>query len=223
MAFKVPVVTYMSTFAHLASAHPDFRFAEPPEPSVREAQARSVNDFFISYRHREAEAYAHALIDELEALGYKVYFAGVVPQLSSMDDETLRDTLRFALHTSSVLTIIGSNDALGGEWVRWESDTFDGGHWGRQVSIITPEIGPDGYLLRGMRRYHDSAAIIYEEDQSVWEAQKPSPTTIFCMILVREFFVQSGIFGINVHRFPLRIGREPITKHCTMTTSVERL
>jgi hypothetical protein len=188
MAFEDSLITFMSSFLHLASAHLDFRFAEPPDPTVREAQARSTNDFFISYRHRESEDYARGLVNELEALGYRVYFAGAVPELALMDDTQLQSALRRALHTSSVLTIIGSNDALGGEWVRWESETFDEGHWGRQVPIITSEIGSDGQTLVLLRRFHTSAATIYEEDEGAWESRKPSATTIFCMVLVREFF-----------------------------------
>lgn len=125
----------MSFFSHLMCSHLDFRFAEPPDPTVREAQARSVNDFFVSYRHHESEDYARRLVSELEALGYRVYFASAVPQLSSMNETQLFSTLRRALHSSSVLTIIGSSEAIGGEWVRRESETFDEGHWGRQVPI----------------------------------------------------------------------------------------
>lgn len=196
------LMSYMSLFTHLACPHPEFRFREPPHPSVREAQDRSVNDFFISYRHRESETYARDLANELEALGYRVYFAGAVPQLSSLDEEQLRKTLRQALHASSVLTIIGSNDALGGEWVRWESETFDEDHWGRQVPIITNETGPNSFALEHLRRFHTSAAIIYEEDKGAWESRKPSATTIFCMILVREFFRVELDFWHNCAKIP---------------------
>ncbi len=110
MASEDSLILYMSSFLHLACVHPDFRFAKPPDPTVKEAEARSVNDFFISYRHHESEDYARGLVSELEALGYQAYFAGAVPQLSSLDNTELHSALRGALHTSSVLTIIGSND-----------------------------------------------------------------------------------------------------------------
>lgn len=181
-------MSYMSSFMHLACSRPDFRFNKLPDSSVRKAQDRSVNDFFISYRHHESESYARGLANELRAIGYRVYFAGEVPQLSSLNERQLRRALRRTLHTSSVLTIIGSKDALGGEWVRWETETFDENHWGRQASIITNELGPHSYALKLVRAFHTSATTVYEEDEDAWESRTPSATTIFCMILVREFF-----------------------------------
>jgi hypothetical protein len=79
MAFEDPLITYMSSFLHLTCPHPEFRFCKPPDPSVRKAQARSVTDFFIAYRHQESEAYARNLANNLNGLDYRVYFAGTLP------------------------------------------------------------------------------------------------------------------------------------------------
>ena len=105
-----PLFSYMSNFSHLFCSRPDFQFREPPPPDVKVAQVRSVNDFFISYRHGMSKVYAETLANELEEFGYQVYFAGEVLDL---DDEDLQETLSVELHKSSVLTIVGNKDMFG--------------------------------------------------------------------------------------------------------------
>lgn len=184
---------FMSDFLHLLSPNPAALFREPPPSFVKAAQNRSVYDFFISYRHKMSQHYAQSLASELQEFGYKVYFAG---QVLGLEDDQLREELQTELHKSSVLAIVGNKDLLDGEWVRWEMDTFNEDHWGRRVPIITEEMGSpisnedslSDYVLKRLRKTDTSAAIIYEEDEDAWKNQKPSSTTLFCLLLVREFY-----------------------------------
>jgi len=190
-----PLISYMSNFSHLQCPYPDFQFRKPPPADVKEAQERSIFDFFISYRHSWSKAYAETLANELREFGYQVYFAG---QVLGLEDDQLRQTLRTELHKSSVLTIVGNkgmfDDYFG--WVRWEMETFYEGHWGRKAPVITEEMGSPisgdnsltDYALKNLRQFDTSAAIIYEEQEGAWENQKPSSITIFCLLLVREFY-----------------------------------
>lgn len=196
-------VSELMMFSHLMTNRPEWRFREQADPTVAEAVARSKNDFLISYRHKESEDYAKRLSCELQELGYKVFYAGAVPELRLLDDEDLQKRLRAALHSSSVLAIIGSNDATGGEWVRWESETFDEDHWGRHLSIITKDLGPNDFALKEMRAFVTSAAIVYEEDDNAWENRTPSATTILCVALAREFFRVEMNFWQNCGVIPV--------------------
>jgi hypothetical protein len=188
-----PLLFYMSNFTHLTCPHPDFQFSGPPPTSVKEAQDRIIYDFFISYRHKMSMTYADRIAAQLREFGYKVYFAG---QVLALEDEALQDKLRGELHRSSVLVIIGNKDFLNGEWVSWEMETFYEDHWGRKAPIITKEMGSPisedrswvDYQMHTLRRLDTSAAIIYEEDEGAWEKQEPSATTMFCLLLVREFY-----------------------------------
>ncbi|MDB5284336.1 MAG: hypothetical protein JWO06_3411 [Bacteroidota bacterium] len=190
------LLSYMSFFRHLLCPHPDFQFRKPPPSDVKEAQSRSVYDFFISYRHQMSGGYAQTLSNELKEFGYQVYFAGQVPELESLDDELIREKLQSALHMSSVFVIIGNKNMFAGEWVAWEMETFYEDHWGRKVPIITEEMGSpitndqslESLALKQIRQFDTSAAIIYEEDNDAWKNQKPSAITIFCLLLVREFY-----------------------------------
>ncbi len=190
-----PLFSFMSHFSHLICPHPDFQFREPPPPDVKEAEVRSVNDFFISYRHEMSKAYAETLSNELKEFGYQVYFAGEAIEL---EPELLREMLRTELHKSSVLTIVGNKDMFEDHWgwVRWEMDTFYEGHWGRKAPIITEEMGSPisdhnslhDYALKRLQQFDPSAVMIYEEASDAWKNQKPSSITIFCLLLVREFY-----------------------------------
>lgn len=187
-----PLYSYMSTFRHLICARPDFQFREPPPSSVKVAQNRSVYDFFISYRHGFSKVYAEALAKELREFGYQVYFAG---EALGLEKTELRKKLRRELHRSSVLAIVGNKDMFDGDWVRWEMETFYENHWGKKVPVITEEMGSpisettlnDSHLKK-IRLFDPAAAIIYEEDKNAWKEQKPSSITIFCLLLVREFY-----------------------------------
>ena len=190
-----PLLSYMYNFSHLFCSSPDFQFREPPPPDVKIAQARSVNDFFISYRHGMSKVYAETLTNELKEFGYQVYFAGEVLEL---DDEQLKETLRVELHKSSVLTIIGNKDMFEDHfgWVTWEMETFYEDHWGRKAPIITEEMGSPisgdsslaDHVLKRLRQFDPAAVMIYEEGKDAWQNQKPSSITLFCLLLVREFY-----------------------------------
>ncbi|WP_114938865.1 tetratricopeptide repeat protein [Mucilaginibacter endophyticus] len=182
------VVFYLSNFFHLMCLYPDIQFLELPPPEVKASQDRTIYDYFISYRHKISAVYAHALWGELVQLGYRVYFAGEVPELSSMDDEQLKISLQQELHQSSVLIIMGSDEALEGDWVKWEMNTFSTGHWGRKIPLITNDLPAFNVSLRNIHRKDPSALFLYEEDHGAWEENKPSATTILCLILAREFF-----------------------------------
>jgi len=188
---------YMSMFDHLRSVNPTFFFKEPPVPGVRQAQKRSIYDFFISYRHEISRVYAEKISNELKEFGYNVYFAGQVPEFESLNDEVvIREKLASAMHKSSVFVIIGNRNMLESEWVYWEMDTFYDNHFGRKVPIIADDMGSpidnDGSLeqlaLKNIRDWDLSAALIYEEGKDAWKNQKPSAMTIFCLLLVREFY-----------------------------------
>ena len=190
-------------FSHLMSTKLDFLFRETPDPIILEVKERVVYDYFISYRHREAEEYAKRLSEELKASGYCVYFAGEIPALKSLDDQDLRAELKKRLHATSVLIIIGSNDAAGGDWVRWEMETFDENHWGRHAPLITDEIDNRvSFALPLHNLYHVSAVKLYEEVEGAWQRRHPSSLTILCLILVREFFRIEWDFWHNCEKIP---------------------
>ena len=73
---KTNLYFYMGNFLHLLCARLDFQFSIPPPSTVKEAQERSVYDFFISLRHQDSETYALTLANELQEFGYRVYFVG---------------------------------------------------------------------------------------------------------------------------------------------------
>lgn len=174
---------WLGEYGPLFSAALVRHFDKPAGQDVHDAVARSTYDFFVSYRQQESEAYAARLADELLKLGYRVYHAG---RLSLPTDDVLTETLRHALHQSSVLIILGSADAFGGEWVRWEMETFEEGHWGRMVPLVTSATSDwNNLLIAGLRKVH--AVVLHEELEGAWEAQAPSPTTVLNLTLVREF------------------------------------
>jgi hypothetical protein len=95
--------------------------------------------------------------------------------------------LRAELQQSSVLVVVGSANAFDGDWVRWELEAFEEGHWGRMVPLITRDTSAENQtLMRGLRRVH--SAIVYEEGERAWEDQKVSAVTVLCLALAREFF-----------------------------------
>jgi hypothetical protein len=187
-----PLYLYMSDFIHLLSSNPNARLKDPPPLSVKEAQNRAVYDFFISYRHDMSKTYAQMLADELKEFGYQVYFAG---EILGLEDEQLRAQLRKELRKSRILAIVGNKNMMKGEWVKWEMDTFFEDHDGRITPVITEDMGSPitndswvDYDLKTLRAVYFSAATIYEENEEAWKNQKPSSMTIFCLLLVREFY-----------------------------------
>jgi tetratricopeptide (TPR) repeat protein len=182
------IVSYLSNFFHLMCPYPDTQFLQLAPSGVKLSQDRTIYDYFISYRHKISADYAQKVRDELVSLGYKVYFAGEVPELSLMDDEQLKNALQQELHRSSILIVMGSEEALGGEWVKWEMDTFSTDHWGRKIPLITNDLPAFNESLRNIHRKDPSALFMYEEDKGAWEENRPSSTTILCLILAREFF-----------------------------------